>query len=72
MQQVTFHVHGMHCGACENRIQKALSRLEGVKRASADHQAGVVRVVIDLNRTPAQAARECIERAGYSVTEEGS
>ncbi len=72
MQQITFAVSGMHCGACENRIQKALSRLEGVKRASADHQAGEVRVVLDPNRTPLATARECIEQAGYSVTGEAS
>jgi copper chaperone CopZ len=69
MQQITFEVSGMHCGACENRIQRALSRLEGVKRASADHKAGVVRVALDPTRTTPEAARQCIEQAGYSIAE---
>ncbi len=67
MEQTTFQVRGMHCEACEHRIQKALSRLEGVKRSRADHRRGEVRVVFDPARTPESVVRACLEQAGYEV-----
>ena len=68
MQQIEFRVSGMSCRACEQRIEKALTRVEGVARSSADQRAGHVRVVFDTARTSEQAVRSCIERAGYEVS----
>ncbi|MGH2669742.1 MAG: heavy-metal-associated domain-containing protein [bacterium] len=68
MQQIEFRVSGMSCTGCEQRIQKALSRVDGVVRSSADHHAGRVRVVFDPTRTSKEAVRSCIERAGYEVS----
>ncbi len=67
MDQTTFQVRGMHCDTCEHRIEKALSRLEGVKRCHADHRRGEVRVVFDPARTPESAVRTCLEQAGYEI-----
>lgn len=67
MEQTTFQVRGMHCAACEHRIQKALSHLEGVKRSRADHRRGEMRVVFAPARTPESVVRTCLERAGYEV-----
>ena len=67
MEQTTLHVAGMHCGACEHRIQRMLSRLEGVKRSAADHQRGEVRIVFDPAHTSLDAIRATIERADYRV-----
>ena len=36
-------VEGMHCEACERAVESALSLLEGVREANADHRAGRVR-----------------------------
>lgn len=68
MQQIEFHVSAMSCSACEQRIEKALARVEGVVRSAADHGAGQVRVVFDPTRTSEQAVRSCIEQAGYEVS----
>jgi Cu+-exporting ATPase len=68
MQQLEFHVTGMSCRACERRIEKALSRVDGIARSTADHQAGRVRVVFDPTRTSKEAVRSCIEHAGYEVS----
>lgn len=68
MDQVQLRVSGMTCTACEQRIQKALSRVDGVVRSSADHQAGQVRVVFDAARTSERAVRATIEQAGYEVS----
>ena len=67
MEEVQLRVGGMSCTACEQRIERALGRVEGVVRSSADHQAGQVRVVFDPARTSEQTVRGCIERAGYGV-----
>lgn len=68
MMQLELKVSGMTCTGCEQRIAKALSRLEGVVRSTANHQTGQVRVVFDAARTSEQAVRSAIEQAGYEVS----
>ncbi len=67
MEEVQLRVSGMSCTGCEQRIEKALGRVEGVLRSAADHRAGQVRVVFAPARTSEQSVRACIERAGYGV-----
>ena len=69
MQQVDLGVTGMTCRACEQRIENALTRIEGVVRSAADHRAARVRVMFDPARTSEDAVRSCIERAGYAVAQ---
>ncbi|MFB3820158.1 MAG: heavy-metal-associated domain-containing protein [Candidatus Methylomirabilales bacterium] len=68
MKQIQLHVAGMTCTGCEQRIQRALARLEGVLSSSADWRAGRVHVAFDPARTAEQAIRACIEQAGYGVS----
>lgn len=67
MEQITLQVTGMTCVGCEQRIQQALGRLEGVQRSRADHRDAEVRVVFDSARITEQALRTCIEQAGYDI-----
>jgi copper chaperone CopZ len=57
----------MTCRACEQRIERALTRIDGVMQSAADHRAAEVRVMFDPDRTSEGAVRSCIERAGYRV-----
>ncbi len=66
-EQLVLHVRGMTCGGCENRVEKVLGRLDGVRSATADHRAGHVRVLVDPARTPVDAVVEAITTAGYDV-----
>lgn len=66
-EQLVLHVGGMTCGGCENRVEKVLGRLDGVRSATADHRAGHVRVLVDPARTPVDAVVEAIRTAGYDV-----
>jgi len=68
MEQLVMQVSGMDCEACEQRIQKALARLEGVRSSVADHRSGEVRVVVDPRREPERAVRACITDAGFEVS----
>jgi copper chaperone CopZ len=68
MEQVELKVSGMTCTGCEQRLAKALSRLEVVVRSTANHQTGRVRVVFDAVRTSERSVRSTIEQAGYEVS----
>lgn len=68
MEQLVLHVAGMGCTSCEQRIQKAIARLEGVRSSAADHRSGEVRVVFDPSRISPEAVRACIVHAGYDVS----
>lgn len=67
MEEMDLRVTGMTCNACEQRIQKALARVDGVVESAADHRAERVRVMFDPACTSKNAVRSCIERAGYVV-----
>jgi copper chaperone len=62
----------MDCSGCEQRIQRVVGRLEGVRRVAAGHQRGQVQVVLDLATLAPAAVRSAIEQAGYTVTGDGN
>lgn len=68
MEQLELRVKGMSCNACEQRIERALARVDGVVRSTADHGAGTVRVVFDPTRASAERVQVCIQQAGYEVS----
>ena len=67
MEQLELPVNGMTCGACEQRIQRALAQIDGVLRSAADYRAARVKVDFDPGRTSVQAVRDRIQQAGYQV-----
>lgn len=73
-EQLLLHVGGMTCTGCEARVSTVLGRLDGVRQASADHQTGEVRVLLDPDRTSAASIGDVITGAGYEIetTEEVS
>ena len=67
-ETTTFQVQGMTCIGCENRLGTALSRLDGVQEATADHRAGQVRVRFDPALANQKQIAERIRLAGYDTT----
>lgn len=67
MEQLELHVTGMICGACEQRIERAIGQVAGVVRCTADHRAARVTVVFDPGRTSTEAVQARIKQAGYEV-----
>lgn len=65
MRRIEIAVEGMTCGGCERSVQAALSRVEGVSGAQADHTADRVRVSFDPQQVDEQRLRAQIEQAGY-------
>lgn len=65
-QQRTIPVDGMTCDGCERSIQSALTGLEGVHSATADHSLGTVQVRFD-DTIAEDTIRDQIRQAGYTV-----
>jgi copper chaperone len=63
MQEVTFAVNGMHCGACVRRLELALSRVEGAKPQHVE--VGSARVQFDPEQTDVAELERAIEKAGF-------
>lgn len=66
MKHVMIKVEGMKCGGCENRIEKSLSNMEGIKEVKANHEKGTVEVILS-EKLNVNALKERIEMLGFSV-----
>ena len=65
MQHLTVKIDGMSCGHCVARVEKALSKLEGVSVSRVD--VGSAEIDYDPARTPFARIREAIADAGYTA-----
>ena len=68
MKELSLKVGGMDCSSCEQRIQTALSRVDGVVRGKADHITGTVTVVINPAKVTEDTVCSTIRQAGYEVS----
>ncbi|MHB1535773.1 MAG: heavy-metal-associated domain-containing protein [Acidimicrobiales bacterium] len=66
MEELVLTVAGMDCRSCEERIERSVGKLEGVRRVSADHATDRVTVVIDRAGSEA-AVRSTITASGFEV-----
>ena len=69
MEHLNLNVTGMTCTGCENRVERNLKDLDGVRHVNADHRAGAVTVMVDESQTDEGAVRARIEETGYGVRE---
>lgn len=65
--QKKLHVEGMMCSGCENRVNKAVSALDGVISCSASAAANEVCVSFDDARVQEAIIKQTIEDTGYDV-----
>ncbi|MFZ4615305.1 MAG: sulfite exporter TauE/SafE family protein [Rectinemataceae bacterium] len=63
--ETTVHVDGMTCGACERRVEGALTALGGVTAARASQTRARVLVQHD-DSLPAAALKAAVQKAGYA------
>ena len=66
-EKVELKVTGMSCGHCEMAVKKALSALDGVSGAEADHKGQKAVVEADLSKVTREAIIEAIKKAGYEA-----
>ncbi|WP_370872547.1 heavy metal translocating P-type ATPase [Paenibacillus zeirhizosphaerae] len=66
--QATLQITGMTCAACSNRIEKGLSRLNGVHQANVNLATEEATVVYDSATIDIQALRNKIETLGFGTS----
>lgn len=69
MPRYTLEIDGMHCSGCEERVEDGLGKVEGVRSAEADHEAGEARVRVVAGEEDEDALREAVEGLGYDVVD---
>lgn len=65
-------VYDMTCNSCENRVERALSKLEGIVSAKASHSKEQVLVEYDIELCNINMIKESIKSSGYSVERSNS
>jgi copper chaperone len=65
MQHLTLKIDGMSCGHCVARVEKALSKLDGVVVNRVE--VGAAEIDYDPARTPFARIREATDEAGYTA-----
>jgi copper chaperone len=62
------HVSGMRCSSCEMLVSEALEELDGVEKASASHQKGIVEVEYDESKVDLESMKTVIGKQGFTVS----
>jgi Cu+-exporting ATPase len=66
---VTLPIEGMTCASCVRRIEKALSRMDGVQEASVNLATEKAHVIFDPSLASLEQLTAAVEKAGYKVGE---
>lgn len=67
-RSVELRVEGMHCGACAERLEDVLGRLDGVVSAEVDYDAGRASITFVPARVSVARIIGAIEDAGFRAT----
>ncbi|MHB8128354.1 MAG: heavy metal translocating P-type ATPase [Mobilitalea sp.] len=70
MNKETIKISGMSCAACAQRVQKAVSKIEGVTNASVNFATEKLSVDFDDQKASIPVIKDAIENAGYGVIED--
>ncbi len=70
LNKVSIRVTGMTCSACANRVESALSKLEGVEMATVNQVIEKATVEYDKTKITFQDMVEVIKKTGYNVPTE--
>lgn len=68
-QRVTFAVDGLSCGACCDKVSKALSKVNGVAETKVCSDAKLATVDFDPNKISASKVLAAIDATGFKATE---
>ncbi|MBB4823429.1 Cu+-exporting ATPase [Sporosarcina luteola] len=66
----TLKINGMTCAACANRIEKGLSKMDGVEKANVNFALESSTVVYDPEKTNVHDLTAKIEKLGYGVIQD--
>jgi len=69
-KKLSAKIEGMDCPACANKIEEAVSKLEGVVDAKVIFSAEKISVTYDTGKVREKNIEQEIKKLGYSVSEE--
>lgn len=69
-ERVTLGISGMTCAACSVRIEKNLSKMEGVKQAAVNLASEKATITFDPHQVTVDQLIEKVKKTGYDVREE--
>jgi len=69
-EEKTLQITGMTCAACANRIEKGLSKIEGVEKVNVNFALERSTIVYNTAKTNVNEFRARVEKLGYSVVQE--
>ncbi|MFZ5775305.1 MAG: heavy metal translocating P-type ATPase [Thermodesulfobacteriota bacterium] len=67
MRAIRLGVKGMHCAACSSRIEKVLSGMEGIERASVNLAAETLDLVHDPEAVTLDAISDRVKSLGFEL-----
>jgi sulfite exporter TauE/SafE/copper chaperone CopZ len=72
MTNIKIKTKGMHCQSCEDLIERAVSKINGIEGIKADYETETVEVSFDQDQTNMEEIFKAIEEKGYncSLTED--
>lgn len=71
MKHEKYAITGMSCSACSSRVEKAVSKLDGMKKASVNLLTNSMQVDYDEGRVSSQDIIQAVVDAGYGATLSG-
>jgi copper chaperone CopZ len=66
--EASITVEGMHCESCSSAITEALTKIDGVSTASANHETGSATATYESPGVSTDELSKAIEDLGYTVT----
>ena len=68
MQTTNFDVLGMNCGGCTGKVQRAISKIDGVSHVDVSLRPGTATVQADPARVTSAQIESVITKLGYPAT----
>ena len=66
MKKIILNIEGIECSGCENRIQNAVSKIEGIENVIANHE-DVTLIINAKENVNENEIKEKIEDLGFMV-----
>lgn len=70
LRRKILYVEGMTCSSCENRIEKALTKIRGLVDVAVYYRSSTVHVTYDIQLIKLPSIIDVIERLGYDLSSE--
>ena len=67
-ETATFTIENMTCNMCPITVRKAMGKVDGVIKATADYDTKIATVIFDPSITNKQAIADASTNAGYPAT----